>query len=122
LYIQVGSDGRELYGNSNDEYTYWTGLVTGSPKSAADPYGYVDGGAKQIGNYQTTVSPVYKSQALTMHLMPELKEVWIDQVFLNYADRFEHFGYWERPDPCAPPKGVCIGGSMLEMFAVVRKE
>ncbi len=98
--------GVPLYGYtifSYSEEAYWERLVNdGGNKAHADPYGHIDGGWLDGGNYQGIVSPTFKGAALALHLMPELRQVWDNPHFLNYVDRWVNLGFWTQPDPCAP--------------------
>ncbi len=80
---------------------YWRRLAEGrGPRSSRDPEGYIDGGDSPGGGYQLCcTSMTWKGTALALHLMPELREVWDYEPFLDYVDRWVHFGAWTLPDP-----------------------
>ncbi len=40
-----------------------------------------------------------------MELMPEIKQVWNDQNFIDTVDRYVQHGKWTQPDICAPFDG-----------------
>mgnify|MGYP001819807842 CR=1 FL=1 len=108
--IYLGANaGIPLYGYTifgGTEEAYWTRLVNeAGNKAHADPYEWIDGGWLDGGNYQGIVSPTWKGQALALHLMPQLRQVWDNPVFDNYADRWVHLGFWTQPDPCSPHDG-----------------
>ena len=80
---------------------YWRRLAEGrGPRSSRDPEGYIDGGDSPGSGYQRCcTSMTWKGTALALHLMPELREVWNYEPFLDYVDRWVHFGAWTLPDP-----------------------
>jgi len=68
-----------------------------------DMYGYIDGGYDPGNSYQfCCTSQPWKGTALVFHMIPEMKNVWYDQTFFDYTDRWVNFGVWTQPDPCAP--------------------
>jgi len=105
--IHPGKNG-PVYGFGSAEQSYWS---TGGAKSAGDPYGFIDGGSPPTYmsndegapvNYQCKTLPAWMFQALAMHMMPELQEVFFNKDFLDYCDRNWDVGIWTQPDPCAP--------------------
>ena len=99
------------YGRNRLEERYWEtvfshvrkGSATGY-KSYRDPYGYIDGGFEPGNGYQfCCTSQPWKGEALTAVLVPEIKEVWNNEDFFAYVDRWVEMGTIAQPDPCAPP-------------------
>lgn len=92
-----------LWGQPGPERMYWSRLCGGSgSKTVKDPYGYIDGGQRPGGSYQACCnSRTWKGTVLALHLMPELREVWNYEPFLDYEDRWVNFGAWTQPDPYA---------------------
>jgi hypothetical protein len=82
---------------------YWNRLCRDrGSKTARDPYGHIDGGMMPGGSYQLCCnSGTWKATGLSLHLMPALREVWSYEPFLDYLDRWVHFGAWTQPDPYA---------------------
>ena len=80
---------------------YWNCICNDSgSKTIRDPYGYIDGGQEPGGSYQYCCnSSTWKGTALSLHLMPELRETWNSELFLEYEDRWVNFGAWTQPDP-----------------------
>ncbi|HUC20027.1 MAG TPA: hypothetical protein VMR98_00855, partial [Candidatus Polarisedimenticolaceae bacterium] len=109
--IQTGKNGVALWGgfdsNPGEAY-YWDFISSTEPHNddVADPYGYIDGGTHNggIDAYQyCCTSQVWKGEALIVHLMPALQNLWQNQApFLNYVDRWVLQGAHYQPDPCAP--------------------
>ena len=109
---------RVLYGDDQGyefdkhETNYWkvvcSYLSTGKGngyRSYSDPYGYIDGGGAPGDEYQhCCTSMTWKGSILTIKLMPELAEVWNDDVTTRYVERWVNEGGWAQPDPCAPAK------------------
>jgi len=99
---------RALYGypqGTGDGNDYWNRLETHSSggKSMKDIYGFIDGGWDPGQSYQgCCTSQPWKGTAIAFHIMPELKDVWYDETFFDYTDRWVNFGVWTEPDPCAP--------------------
>ncbi|MEX0887400.1 MAG: chitobiase/beta-hexosaminidase C-terminal domain-containing protein [Phycisphaeraceae bacterium] len=94
-----------LYGQpyADAERRYWLNQLTGgSARTIRDPYEYIDGGQTPGGSYQFCCnSQPFKGMALAMLLMPELREVWNHEPFIDYVDRWVNFGAWTQPDPYA---------------------
>jgi hypothetical protein len=108
----AGVDGVPLFGHhdlqgDDLEEHYWMCLVQDrGSRTNADPYGHIDGGLLPGGSYQfCCTSMVWKGAVLALHLMPELKEVWNNQVLIDYVERWVTHGAWTQPDPCAPHDG-----------------
>jgi len=91
---------RVLWGQPMEDH-YWLRLKEDrGSRTARDPYGYIDGGDHPGGAYQyCCTSMTWKGTALALHLMPELREVWNYEPFLDYVDRWVNFGAWTLPDP-----------------------
>ena len=71
-----------------------------------DPSVYNDG-AKPPDEYQfCCMSMPWKTAALAVFLMPEMRPIWNSEPFFAYVDRWVSVGTWTQPDPCAPAKGV----------------
>jgi hypothetical protein len=98
------------YDRARLERHYWRGVFehavtggTGGYKAYRDPYGYIDGGYVPGAGYQyCCISQPWKGEALACLLMPSLKQLWNDEAFFEYVDRWVAFGTWALPDPCAP--------------------
>jgi hypothetical protein len=91
-----------LFGVPGSESSYW-GYLTGKGgnRSIRDPYGYIDGGECPTAYQVCCLSQPWKGQVLAVHLMPELKPVWNDQLMIDYIDRWVTHGTWALPDPIA---------------------
>ncbi|MEO0293364.1 MAG: T9SS type A sorting domain-containing protein [candidate division WOR-3 bacterium] len=102
-----------LWGGVDTENKYWDYVIKGSGnRSIADPYGYIDGGKSPEPSYQAICINGYKGEVLCAHLMPAMREVWFDSVYMRmtkYVDRMVNLGKWTQPDPCAPAEGVWRG-------------
>jgi hypothetical protein len=113
MYYSAAAD-TVLFGQTpNSEESYWTNLVfdTGS-RTIIDPYELIDGGHIPGWSYQFCCTALpWKSTATAVRLMPELERVWNHEEFFTYVDRWVSFGAWAQPDTCAPPRGVCDGGT-----------
>jgi len=108
-------DGTVLFGFADQywsEENYWETFITDTGfRSSSDPYGAIDGGPVPGSGYQfCCISQPWKGSALAVILMPEMADMWTDQTFFDYVDRWVDFGAWTQPDPCAPGVGVCSGG------------
>lgn len=76
-------------------------------KTAADPYGYIDGPANKPGSAYMSVSlGGFRSFAAAMILMPEIRSVVNTDAPIEYVDRVTRHGLWTWPDPVAPPAKV----------------
>ena len=118
-HVAIGQNNIPLWGAPYDsqtscsEFVYWRNIVldTGD-RDCKDPHGYIDGGLIPGGSYQSCCnSKLWKGPALSLHLMPELKQVWNYDSFLDYVDRWVNLGAYTQPDLCAPPTGLCINGN-----------
>lgn len=102
-----GVDGRVLYGQSSacsGESSYWRNLAfdTGS-RTCPDPYEYIDGGHRPGQSYQyCCLSQPWKGEALAVLLIPQVRALWKNHSFFQYADRWVEEGTLSQPDPCAP--------------------
>lgn len=76
-------------------------------KTAADPYGYIDGPAVAPGsNYMGVTVGGFRSIAAIMILVPAVRSVVNSDDPIEYADRLTRHGLWTWPDPVAPPAKV----------------
>lgn len=103
-----------LFGQTpNSEESYWRNLVFDSgSRTIIDPYGWIDGGHEPGGSYQfCCTAKAWKATAAAVRLIPGLEAVWSHPEFFEYVDRWVASGAWTQPDPCAPPDGVCTGGT-----------
>jgi len=101
--IQVGQGGRALFGEVISEQTYLD-YIAGCPQSNtrqwADPYGYIDGGCPTDSYQSCCLSQPWKSSAIAVHLMPEMKSLWDNRpAVFDYVDRWVEHGTWTLPDP-----------------------
>ena len=72
-------------------------------KTAADPYGYIDGPAEKPGTQYMQVSfGSVRALAAAMILMPNIRSVVNTNDPIEYADRIIRHGIWTYPDPVAP--------------------
>lgn len=99
--------GRALFGQKCTDSGYWSRMRTGAgAKDCRDPYGYIDGGGRDIGAaYQLccTAKP-WKYTALAVSIL-RLDRRWNRPAFSNYVHRWVKQGVWAEPDPCAPFNG-----------------
>ncbi|MCX7725947.1 MAG: T9SS type A sorting domain-containing protein [Chitinispirillaceae bacterium] len=102
-----------LWGEIDSEDNYWRYVIKGEGnRSIVDPYGYIDGGKSPEPSYQAICINGYKGEVLCAHLMPALREVWYDSIYIRmtkYVDRMVQVGKWTQPDICAPAEGVWRG-------------
>lgn len=111
-YLRDGNKMTEM------EWRYWAdfkgsscfdGAVNpGNPsrgkKTAADPYGYIDGPANKPGSAYMAVSfGGVRGLAAAMILMPEIRSIVNTDDPIEYADRVTRHGLWTSPDPVAIP-------------------
>lgn len=76
-------------------------------KTAADPYGYIDGPANKPGSSYMGVSlGPFRSFAAAMILMPEIRRIVNTDAPIEYVDRATRHGLWTWPDPVAAPAKV----------------
>jgi hypothetical protein len=124
--VLLWGDGQPISHKDNklgeSDWRYWSELVgckcydgyagTGKPnsaqgqKTAADPYGYIDGPAGQPGsNYMSVTIGGFRGFAAAMILMPAIRSVVNSDAPIEYIDRLTRHGLWTLPDPVAlPPK------------------
>ncbi len=105
--------GEVLYGqNLASESAYWTNItVDTDSRTQADPYQLIDGGYRPGSSYQfCCLSMPWKANAIAVRLLPGAQNVWNDDDFLAYVDRWVSTGATTQPDYCAPADGICIGG------------
>jgi hypothetical protein len=102
-----------LWGDNDPEDKYWAYIINGTAnRSIKDPYGYIDGGKSPEPSYQAICINGYKGEVLCAHLMPAMRDVWYDSIYIfltKYVDRMIRIGKWTQPDPCAPAEGVWRG-------------
>ena len=120
--VLLWGDGPPYLRNGNAmtemEWRYWAdfkgsacydGAVNpGNPsrgkKTAADPYGYIDGPANKPGSAYMAVSfGGVRGLAAAMILMPEIRSIVNTDDPIEYADRVTRHGLWTSPDPVAIP-------------------
>lgn len=96
-----------LFGQACSEQDYWVNQTDQSGgRTCLDPYGYIDGGETPGGSYQFCCnSQTWKGTALALLLMPELRCLWNNEMFVDYVDRWIERGAHAQPDPCAPSDG-----------------
>jgi hypothetical protein len=92
-------------------YDGYDGPSTPNPnqgkKTAADPYGYIDGpGGRPGSNYMGVTVGGYRAFAAAMILMPEIRTIVNSDAPIEYADRLTRHGLWTWPDPVAIPAKV----------------
>lgn len=76
-------------------------------KTAADPYGFIDGPANRPGAAYMSVSlGGIRSFAAAMILMPQIRSVVNTDAPIEYVDRLTRHGLWTWPDPVAVPAKV----------------
>jgi hypothetical protein len=105
------------------DWRYWAGLTaakcydsydgqqTPNPntgkKTAADPYGFIDGPAVRPGSAYMGVSlGGFRSFAAAMILMPHIRSIINTDAPIEYVDRVTRHGLWTQPDPVAAPAKV----------------
>jgi len=96
-----------LYGRKCSDPQYWMIARSGrGPRDCRDPYGLIDGGGREIGEaYQKccTAKP-WKYTALAVELLG-MRDIWQNEAFMQYVDRWVRHGVWASPDSCAPYNG-----------------
>ena len=101
--------GRPIYAQvDGSEYMYWKKVCDTSAsgsKTYKDPYGYIDGGQRPGSYLFCCLAQPWKGNSLAARLMPELRSVWNDEDFHDFADRWVNVGLWTQPDPVAPCDG-----------------
>lgn len=76
-------------------------------KTAADPYGFIDGPANKPGSaYMGVALGPFRSFAAAMILMPEIRSIVNTDAPIEYVDRVTRHGLWTWPDPVAAPAKV----------------
>lgn len=120
--VLLWGDGPPYLRNGNEmvnmDWRYWAdfkgsscydGAVNpGNPsrgkKTAADPYGYIDGPANKPGSaYMGVAFGGVRGLAAAMILMPEIRSIVNTDDPIEYADRVTRHGLWTSPDPVAIP-------------------
>lgn len=112
-FLYKGVNGQVLFGSeSGGASGYWNNVATDyASRTAADPYGYIDGGHVPGTSYQRAInSMIWKGPLVAMAVWPEVNRVWNNKMFIEYTDRWVNYGAWAAPDPCAPVMGYCVGG------------
>lgn len=105
-------NGKVLWGQTTStERRYWESFVLDNgSRTDRDPYQEIDGG--RLIDYQiccTTI--VWENIVTALELMPSLKPVFNFPNLKTYTDRWMASGFHTQPDSCAPPTGLCAGGS-----------
>ena len=76
----------------------------GGPKNEKDPYGYIDGAARESGaGYQSVSLGPTRGLVAGMFLVPELCEIVNYPPLIEYVDRMATHGVMAGGDVCAPP-------------------
>jgi chitodextrinase len=103
---------------SDGDWRYWADFTGGNcydgaigdcnpnrgKKTAADPYGYIDGPANFPGtNYMAVSFGAFRGLAAIMILMPEFRSIVNTDQPIEYVDRVLRHGLWTYPDPVAIP-------------------
>ena len=70
-------------------------------KTCRDPYGYIDGTGPYL---KCCFNRSVKYTALAVRLL-KIQDIWNDEKYLVFADRWVQDGWHTRPDPCAPFDG-----------------
>ena len=123
--VLLWGDGNPIVRNNNNmtqqDWRYWADFSSskcydaypgkGNPhrgkKTAADPYGYIDGPANKPGSSYMSVSlGGFRATAAIMILMPSVRNVVNTDNPIEYVDRLTRHGLWTAPDPLAPPAKV----------------
>lgn len=76
-----------------------------------DPYQMVDGGSYPGELYHSQTAAKIVGMSLLIHLVPQLKTIRLGQELYDYGIQYYNVGTTLKPDTCAPPRGVCVGGS-----------
>lgn len=123
--VLLWGDGQPIIRRGNalleQDWRYWA-EITGSKcydgyegqgdpnrgqKTAADPYGFIDGPANKPGSSYMSVSlGPFRSFAAAMILMPEIRSIVNTDAPIEYVDRITRHGLWTWPDPVAVPSKV----------------
>jgi hypothetical protein len=120
--VVLWGDGHPIIRTSNElvgqDWRYWADMVKsacydsaqpkGNPntgkKTAADPYGYIDGPANKAGSaYMGVTLGPFRGFAAAMILMPEIRRIVNTDAPIEYVDRVTRHGLWTWPDPVAAP-------------------
>ncbi len=121
--VLLWGDGHPIVRTDNtklleQDWLYWSDLKRsksydgypgeGNPnqgkKTAADPYGFVDGPANLPGSsYMSVAMGPARSCAALMILMPEFRRIINTDAPIEYVDRVTRHGLWAWPDPVAAP-------------------
>ena len=114
---------RPEYKLVEQDWRYWAGITAGKcydgyeggqtpnpntgKKTAADPYGFIDGPAVKPGSAYMAVSlGGFRSLAAVMILMPQVRDIVNTDAPIEYVDRVTRHGLWTWPDPVAAPAKV----------------
>lgn len=102
--------GIPVWGQSGcSEYAYWLKVASdqnSGSRTCRDPYGLIDGGLYPGSSYQICCnSKTWVPTALALELLPELRQRWNSDEWLEYVERWVHFGAYSQPDHCAPYDG-----------------
>lgn len=132
-------DGLPKWGYGTDEDTYWGMVVNGSIQSGqcnpggggslwtGDPYGYVDQdwfqssacnpsdplpadpGGNHLQGYQFCCGPMaWKGSSMFLNATGFAAPADLEP-FVEFQQRWEDSGYFNQPDPCAPPPAGLSG-------------
>jgi hypothetical protein len=122
--VLLWGDGHPILRSDNklleQDWRYWAGITaakcydsyqgkqTSNPKTgkktAADPYGFIDGPAVKPGsNYMNVSLGGFRSFAAAMILMPQIRSIVNTDAPIEYVDRMTRHGLWTWPDPVAAP-------------------
>jgi hypothetical protein len=125
--VLLWGDGHPIARAENElveqDWRYWAGITAGKcydsyeggqppnpntgKKTAADPYGFIDGPAVKPGSAYMGVSlGGFRSLAAAMILMPQIRDIVNTDAPIEYVDRVTRHGLWTRPDPVAAPAKV----------------
>ncbi len=114
---------RVLFGQAitcGGEYEYWRSVAfdKGS-RTCPDPYQQIDGGRTPGGSYQyCCLSMPWKGTALAVMLVPEVRQIWKNESFFSYVDRWVASGAWSQTDTCAPLPGGTTETNFLARYGV----
>lgn len=92
--------GRALFGRACTAGMYDAVLNGGAGKrDCRDPSGQIDGGQEPGSSYQLCcTAKAYRASSLVARLLPGAYQVWNNQAFHDYVDRWASFGAWTLPD------------------------
>ena len=104
--------GKVLFGVPGNEQQYWNYIENRrGNRSIRDPYGYIDGGEAPAAYQLCCLSQPWKGQVLAVHLMPELRPVWNNELVIDYIERWVTHGTWALPDAIAKQRPETFDGT-----------